>query len=142
MPLALLPMFEDQALAYGEGRTEDIVAWYDVPLAVYHGPDILIYDTLDDVQTLIDQMMHVASRHGTEWIRPEILGTGKKESGRLPIRVQWHYFDAADAKITISEAVYFCRMRAHARLLIEMVEFVKPAFPDSMQDAPESLWTL
>ena len=139
MPLALQSFFDQQALAYGEGRIDDIVAVYDVPLAVYNGSEILLRQTPADVHALISSMMEVAARYGTERLVPEIRGTRGIEGGRLPVTVEWHYLDAMDAEITSSVATYYCRLRKNGRVIIEMVEYQKPAFPDSMGNAPESL---
>lgn len=122
MTLGLNATFEGIALAYADGRLEDIAACFEAPLAVYTGTEIQLHTTPEEVFDMVKAMVETAASNGVETMVPEICGTRPAEGNRVPITVAWRYLDKAGNEIMTCEATYYCRKRRNGGVFIEMVE--------------------
>ena len=117
--------------AYAHDSALEVVSHYDVPLAIYEDNHISLLETEADIESAVADMFRNARAQGVEQFAFHISTKGQIRNRRFPVTIIWHFKAAVGNEIAMSEIQYFFRRRPSGRLVIEMMDFKKVAFPRS-----------
>jgi hypothetical protein len=118
--------------AFWEGRLERLSDHYTYPLAVYLPDGVRIEMTPDVTAEAILVRRKAALRAGMRTVRLEIAEVTESPQGRVVVGLSWDFLDAQGRRLDRSEMRYYCRRWPDGVVRVEMIEFTKLGFADTL----------
>lgn len=114
---------------FATGDLEGLAEHHAVPLVVYLPGGLRIRMTRDEISAALGRRRKAAQAAGMADIKVSVCEILEARRGRLPIQLEWSYLDGSGHEIGRNRMRHYCRREPDGRLLIEMVEIIRLAFP-------------
>jgi ketosteroid isomerase-like protein len=124
-------MFMRHADAFNSGDLEAIAASYIQPLAVFIDGEVRLEKTRQDTLDAIFALRAEALARGVRRVRATVRQPQHLEHGRRPVLVLWHFETADGRKVASSRVRYYCVQEPGGEWRVEMVQYLKVAFPNA-----------
>jgi len=132
MPSSVQELCRHLACAFSEGRLDGLSDHYAYPLVIYLPEGIRIEMTPEDTAEAIFARRMVALKAGMRSVRVRIAKVAEMEGRRIPVRLSWDFLGEDGRLIGRSSMRYFCRRSADGALRVEMIEFTRIAFSETL----------
>jgi hypothetical protein len=129
MSAALDRFLRELARDFLFGDLGELSSRYAHPLAVYVNGDIRVELDPTGTRAALDRRRRVAIAAGAREIEAEVLEIAEDAEHRFVAEVLWRYRDAAGREIETSLIRYFCRPSGDGGFRVEILEFLRQAFP-------------
>mmetsp|Transcript_24127 Transcript_24127/g.44844 ORF Transcript_24127/g.44844 Transcript_24127/m.44844 type:complete len:143 (+) Transcript_24127:9546-9974(+) len=125
------------AKAFDEGRLLELAQNYAFPMPAYTEDDLLVFGSPETLTEGLVIYRDIAVANGIVRTAPRIVAEGLRINNYANLWVEWDHFDASDTCKRTSQVRYVLRFNPQCSMpLIELVEFVVPAFPEISEHLP------
>ncbi|WP_420011162.1 hypothetical protein [Tateyamaria sp.] len=132
-----LKFLEVLATAFDEGRLMDLARHYAFPMPAYTKDDLLVFGSADTLVEGLSIYRDIATEAGIIRVKPRIVAEGLRINNYANLWVEWDHLDAAGVCKRTSQVRYVLRFEPHCAMpLIELVEYMVPAFPEIAAHLP------
>lgn len=130
VPSAVRNVLSQHEALFPDGPLALLAMNFAHPLAVYLPEGLRIEHTVADTIAALGRQQAVAREAGMRSVRHTILTATQVRPGRFTVLVQWDFLNLDQSCIADNWVRYFLSRQADGAYLIEMVEYIRRAFPD------------
>lgn len=134
----ILKFCESLADDFAEGNLDDITDKYVYPLAIYYPTGVRMEKTPAETKNAIFTRRSAALAVGMDRVQVVLHEIGELDGDRFSVLLDWRFLNAEGVAIGESTIRYFCKATTDGHIRVELIEFLKIAFPNADRVWPKS----
>lgn len=123
---------------FNEARVDELVEVFSERVPVYSEDGITLHATREDTEISIRRLIYAARAGGATDLAHRIRSVKPSRQGGTVAHVTWFYRDRDGTNVATGEVRYFCGPDPDGVFRVQMIDYVKSAFPDALSKMPRA----